>query len=181
MIFFYPYATSDTAWALTPSDDMNAFIGMNIAMGFHKLTDFRDYWSNDPLLQVPYISNIMPRARYQKLCQYMHVSDPRIVNVNDKIHKVRNLVTKLTERFQTAFKPGKQLSIDEAMIQFDGRLAWKQYMPKKPVSWGIKLWCLCDSTTGYCLNFSVYTGGDMNQAHSEVPAHNTKKFKASTG
>ena len=27
----------------------------------------------------------------------------------------------------------------------DGRLAWKQYMLKKPVKWGIKLWCLCDT------------------------------------
>ena len=44
------------------------------------------------------------------------------------------------------------------MIRFDGRLAWKQYMPKKPVKWGIKLWCLCDANTGYCLEFSVYTG-----------------------
>ena len=27
----------------------------------------------------------------------------------------------------------------------DGRLAWKQYMPKKPVKWGIKLGCLWDT------------------------------------
>ena len=33
-------------------------------------------------------------------------------------------------------------------------------MPKKPVKWGIKLWCLCDSVTGYCLAFKVYTGSE---------------------
>ena len=27
----------------------------------------------------------------------------------------------------------------------DGRLTWKQYMPKKLVKWGIKLWCLWDT------------------------------------
>jgi hypothetical protein len=37
------------------------------------------------------------------------------------------------------FTPHKDLSVDEAMIAFNGRLAWKQYMPKKPVKWGIKL------------------------------------------
>src|SRR4029434_7923401 len=31
-------------------------------------------------------------------------------------------------------------------------------MPKKPVRWGIKIWCLCDSLKGYCLTFNVYTG-----------------------
>ena len=29
----------------------------------------------------------------------------------------------------------------------DGRLAWKQYMLKKPVKWSIKLWCMCDTHT----------------------------------
>lgn len=43
----------------------------------------------------------------------------------------------------------------EAMIIFDGRLGWKQYMPKKPIKWGIKIWCLFDSLTGYCLAFSM--------------------------
>ena len=56
------------------------------------------------------------------------------------------------------FAPSRDLSVDEAMIRFDGRLAWKQYIPKKPVKWGMKLWCLCDANTGYCLEFSVYTG-----------------------
>ena len=32
------------------------------------------------------------------------------------------------------------------------------YIPKKPVRWGIRIWCLCDSLTGYCLAFNVYTG-----------------------
>src|SRR4029434_5126448 len=31
-------------------------------------------------------------------------------------------------------------------------------MPKKPVRWGIKIWCLCDSLKGYCLAFNVYIG-----------------------
>ena len=104
----------------------------------------------------------MPRARNEKLCQYMHVNDPRLQDNNDKILKVRNFVTRLIDRFQMSFKPGKELSIDEAMIRFDGRLAWKQYMPKKPVNWGIKLWCFCDARTGYCLNLLVYCGADAD-------------------
>ena len=28
------------------------------------------------------------------------------------------------------------------MIKIDGMLLWKQYMPKKHVRWGIKIWCL---------------------------------------
>jgi len=32
------------------------------------------------------------------------------------------------------------------------------YMPKKPTKWGMKLWCLYDSVTGYCQKFDVYRG-----------------------
>jgi len=41
------------------------------------------------------------------------------------------------------------------MIKIDGMLLWKQYMPKKHVRWGIKIWCLYDSLKGYCLAFNV--------------------------
>lgn len=38
------------------------------------------------------------------------------------------------------------------------RIGFIQYMPKKPVKFGIKLWVLCDASTGYCLQFQIYTG-----------------------
>ena len=34
------------------------------------------------------------------------------------------------------FVPSQNLSVDEAMIQFDGRLAWKQFVRKKPINVG---------------------------------------------
>ena len=42
------------------------------------------------------------------------------------------------------------------MIKYNGRLLWKQYMPKKPTKWGIQLWFLCDSISGYCLTSCVH-------------------------
>ena len=83
---------------------MKAFIGINMAMGFHSVIKYKDYWCEDKLLQVPCISNVIPRTRYEKLCQYMHVNDPRLQDNNDKILKVRNFVTRLIDRFQMSFK-----------------------------------------------------------------------------
>ena len=34
----------------------------------------------------------------------------------------------------------------------------KQYMPKKPIKIGIKVWVLADSTNGYFCRLQVYTG-----------------------
>ena len=35
---------------------------------------------------------------------------------------------------------------------------FRQYMPKKPTKWGIKVWMLAESKTGYVSNFDVYLG-----------------------
>ena len=43
-------------------------------------------------------------------------------------------------------------------VKFNGRLEYKQYMKSKPTSWGIKVWCSACPTSGYLLDFSIYTG-----------------------
>ena len=45
-----------------------------------------------------------------------------------------------------------------SMIKFKGRLSFRQYLPAKPIKWGIKMWALCESDTGYAYNMQVYTG-----------------------
>ena len=60
--------------------------------------------------------------------------------------------------FQQEYIPHKQVSVDEAMIPFKGRLGIKQYMKDKPVRFGIKVWVLADVVTAYCHNFDVYVG-----------------------
>lgn len=49
-------------------------------------------------------------------------------------------------------------SIDEAMIAFKGRSSMKQYVPKKPVKRGFKVWVKADAVSGYVSEIDVYTG-----------------------
>jgi len=51
-----------------------------------------------------------------------------------------------------------ELSIDERMVRSKARFAFKQYIRNKPTKWGFKLWCLCNSSNGYTIRFSVYRG-----------------------
>jgi len=127
-------------------------------MGIHDLPEYRDYWSSDTALNVAYVSSKMSPHRYEKLCEYFHCSDPNNADPEDKLNKVRPLLDVVGEHFSEFVKPGCTLSVDEAMIKFDGRLSWKQFMPKKPTKLGMKLWCLCDSVTGYCVKFDMYRG-----------------------
>ena len=56
------------------------------------------------------------------------------------------------------YEPGKEVSIDEAMIPFKARSSFKQYMPLKPVEHRIKVWARADASNGYVSAFQVYTG-----------------------
>ena len=48
------------------------------------------------------------------------------------------------------------------MIPFSGRLSFKQYHKDKSTKWGLKVWMMADSRTGYNYSFDVYTGKDAD-------------------
>ena len=64
----------------------------------------------------------------------------------------------LSAVFPIYLKPAQQLSVDEMMIGTRCRVAFLQYLPKKPAKFGIKLWVLSESKSGYVLKFQVYNG-----------------------
>ena len=71
---------------------------------------------------------------------------------------MRYLLDHLRHAFQSEYVPHKQVTVDESMVPFKGRLSLKQYMKDKPVKFGIKIWVLADTVTSYCYNFDVYVG-----------------------
>ena len=60
---------------------------------------------------------------------------------------------------------GVTYSVDETMIKFKRQLGFYQYMPVKSIKWGVKVWILGKSRTGYVVNLQVYTG--HNNQHPE--------------
>ena len=60
--------------------------------------------------------------------------------------------------FGTIYQPDAEINIDERMVRSKACFSFKQYIRNKPTKWGFTLWCLCDSRTGYTVNFAVYRG-----------------------
>jgi len=69
---------------------------------------------------------------------------------------VRPIVDYVHYRFLTNYQPSRDISVDEGMIKFKGKIFCKQYMPKKPTKNGIKVWMAADSSNGYEFIFSLY-------------------------
>ena len=64
------------------------------------------------------------------------------------------MITALKDRFKSTYTPHCQLSVDEAMIPFEGRSSMKQYIPLKPVKRGFKVWAMADALNGYLYDFT---------------------------
>ena len=52
-------------------------------------------------------------------------------------------------------------------MKFRGRLKFVQYNPSKRSRFGIKFYKLCESKTGYCLKFKIYTGKEEKKEDSQ--------------
>ena len=110
------------------------------------------------LLETNGFSLVFSRTQYELLQSFMHFSDNENVDKDDRLSKIRPVLDLVTDKYLQCYESNREVSIDEVMLKFKGRLFWKQYMPKEPSKWGIKLWALCDSHTGYLMKFEVYTG-----------------------
>ena len=124
----------DPAWRETDAEEVKAFFALDILFGIKQLPVVYSYWSKNQLLGVPEVQKILPRNRFAKISLYLHLNDkrrelPRGHANREKLFKVRPILDSIVEAMKSEYRPSKNVSIDEAMIPFKGRLSLKQYMP----------------------------------------------------
>ena len=76
----------------------------------------------------------------------------------DKFAAIRELWDNVNHKLQKFYLPGENLTIDEQLIPFRGRVSFEQYLLSKPDKYGIKMWWICDSKTSYPLSGIPYLG-----------------------
>ena len=166
--------THPRPWSDIEVVEMKAFVGILMLMGICKLPRLEMYWSTQHHFVCPSIWEIMTKTRFQQIFRFLHLansndqvtdpSDPRY----DRLFKVRNLMDLLSPSFLSQYNAHEQLSVDEAMIPFKGRLGFKQYMKDKPTKWGIKVFVLSDAVNGYVCRIQVYTGKVVDLDRQDV-------------
>jgi len=50
--------------------------------------------------------------------------------------------------------------VNDSLLLWRRRLGWIKYIPSKRSKFEVKIYKLCESSTGYVWNFIVYTGKD---------------------
>lgn len=169
----------DNNWWDVTADEMRTLFGMFVYMSVVKLPSFEDYWSTQPYLSTPIIHNVMPRRRAKQLLRYLHANHSNNNNNNnsqqearDPLYKLEPILAHLTRSFANSFQCGQKQCIDELMIAYRGRTHFIQYMPKKRVRYGIKVWCRADSDSAFISQFQIYFG--KQQCTTQQQQHTTR-------
>ena len=153
---------NDPKWKDTTEEEIKAYIGLRLFMSIVDLPEMKMFWSKDAFFGNFAIANVMPRDRFNKLCQYFHVNDKTGYDRNDprrdRLHLIRPIIDSVNRKCLKAYKPHKEVTVDEAMIAFRGRLSFRQYLPAKPTKYGIKVWVRADSNNGFVNEFQIYIG-----------------------
>lgn len=115
------------------SEEIRVFIGVLIISGYSVVPGKRLYWESSSDVRNELVYNSMRRERFVQIMRFLHFSDNAKPVLNDKMWKLRPLINLLKQRFQSLFRPTKQMDYDESMVAYYGRHGCKQFIRGKPI------------------------------------------------
>ncbi|KAJ8867649.1 hypothetical protein PR048_031452 [Dryococelus australis] len=115
-------------------DKLKCFLGILILGGYNSVPHKRLYWEKCKDTRNEYVCNAIRRNRF------LHCVDNNVINVNDKLWKIRPLVENIRKKMFTARQ--QDLSYDESMVKYYGKRSCQQFIRGKPIRFGYNVWCL---------------------------------------
>ena len=154
-------STYGDQWIEMNEKELECFLGLLIWSGVYKSRNesIMQLWSLDDGRAI--FNKTMARNRFQQISRAMRFDDAarrREHHSDDKLAPVRKIFNVWEETLQDSFFPEENVTVDEQLLTYRGRVPFKQYIPSKPGKYGIKFWMLCDSKTSYVCRLQVYTG-----------------------
>ena len=153
--------------------ELKAWLGLTLNMGLVRKNSIKSYWSKNSVIQTPIFPNTMSRDRYLHFLRFLHFTDndnaPDPADPNrDKLWKIKPFLNALLPRFTTVYAPSQNLSLDETLIKFKGRVQFRQFLTLKRSRFGPKGFVTADALTGYVLNTSIYNGKEGPAASKDL-------------
>ena len=154
-------------WSPHDVAELRKFLALVVIMGLVPYPCIEDSWVTSWPFATTTFSSVMSRDRFSLILRFIHLNDStKFIQKGqpgyDPLFKLRPFLDPLIDNFQAAYTLGREISVDESMIGFKGRLWFVQYLPKKPTKWGMKAFVLAESVTGYTYNWRLYAGMGTN-------------------
>lgn len=81
---------------------------------------------------------------------------------NDPAAAISWIFNRMVYNSQASYNICSHACVDEMLVGFRGRCAFRVYMASKPAKYGLKIMILADAQTNYLLNAYLYTGKDSD-------------------
>nr|CAI5824565.1 unnamed protein product [Callosobruchus analis] len=139
-----------------------------------------DYWKTHYFFSLSAFSRYMSRNRFLLILGAF--CDNRAQQ--NRLSKLSPLMNSFNSRMAEIYYPEKELSIDESMVPWRGRLMFRQYSQGKRHKYGVKLYVLAEPT-GMVQRILVYGGSadpDVGgKKHTEKVVYSLMEDKKGAG
>lgn len=149
-------------WSETDSDEIMKLLAFLLLQGLHQKPDNKSYFSRRKILETPIFLELFTERRFHLLLKFLHFVNNEEYDEatcgSRRLYKLKPILDHLNDRFRSVYTPDCDVSIDESLMMWKGRLAWKVFIPSKRARFGIKSFELCEAKSGYVWNFLIYVG-----------------------
>nr|CAH7758611.1 unnamed protein product [Callosobruchus chinensis] len=139
------------------TSEIRCFIGILLLSGYNWFPRRSMYWENSNDGGNKLVSSAISRDRFNFVTQNLHLNDNNDLEQNDKFSKLRPLFLILNEKFISLAPFEECHSVDESMVPYYGGHGSKQFIRRKPIRWGYKIW-VGTTSKGYIEWFEPYQG-----------------------
>lgn len=141
-------------------EELRAFIGLCLYAGAIRSNreNIKDLWE---ITAHPIFRATMSRSRMMSIFRCIRfdngVTREERLREN-KAAAISDVFLMLNRNLSKCYVAGENVTVDEQLFPFRGRTKFTQYIPSKPARYGVKVWWLNDSMSGYPLKGQIYTG-----------------------
>jgi hypothetical protein len=132
-------------------EEMYAFVGLMILFGLTGKSDIsiEEIWSEKSANYAEFAAVTFSRERFQLITRNICFDDlsTRNIRKTSKFHKMEQIFTLFKNNLKL-ITPSFCLCVDETLYSFRGHCFCRQFIPTKPARYGLKYWCLVDTTAG---------------------------------
>ena len=141
--------------------ELKLFLGLHILMSLCDKPNISEYWHgpSDPAY-TPHFASCMSRDRFHQIRANLNFYTATNPEPTDKLYKIRSLLDTIVPKWSEINNLDKELSLDESMIPTKGKLpaGMKVFEPRKRVRFGIKVYVLAESKSGYVQEILLHQG-----------------------
>lgn len=101
----------DDTWLSVTHDEMKVYYALCILITLVKKSNIQMYWSNREVIETPIIKKVMPFKRFRQISRLLHFSDNETTDNNDRLRKVKPVITFWKEKFNKIYTLGKNINI----------------------------------------------------------------------